>query len=141
MKENFLNNICDELNRENLNRWYGDDDSSDLLQELRDAAWNIVKENPGIERQDWIDTLIRQYPAEVVDAYGTDPWEVNHSLSDLWEMEYTDPDTGEWNSFAEWSEYFATDPDALRDQLERANGRIRELETELSTLKSSPKAQ
>lgn len=141
MKENFLNNICDELNRENLNRWCGDDDSPDFLQELRDAAWNIVKENPGIERQDWIDTLIRQYPTEVVDAYGTDPWEVNHSLSDLWEMEYTDPDTGEWNSFAGWSEYFATDPDSLRDQLERANGRIRELETELAMLKSSPQAQ
>lgn len=141
MKENFFNNICDELNRENLNRWYGDDYSSDFLQELRDAAWNIVKENPGIERQDWIDTLIRQYPTEVVDAYGTDPWEVNHSLSDLWEMEYTDPDTGGCNSFAGWSEYFATDPYALRAQLERANERIRELETELSTLKSSPKAQ
>lgn len=141
MKENFLNNICDELNRENLNRWCGDDDSPDFLQELRDAAWNIVKENLGIERQDWIDTLIRQYPTEVVDAYGTDPWEVNHSLSDLWEMEYTDPDTGEWNSFAGWSEYFATDPDSLRDQLERANGRIRELETELAMLKSSPQAQ
>lgn len=141
MKENFLNNICDELNRENLNRWCGDDDSPDFLQELRDAAWNIVKENPGIERQDWIDTLIRQYPTEVVDAYGTDPWEVNHSLSDLWEMEYSDPDTGEWNSFAGWSEYFATDPDSLRDQLERANGRIRELETELAMLKSSPQAQ
>ncbi len=51
-------------------------------------------------------------------------------------MEYTDPETHEWNSFAGWSEYLMTDPDALRDQLDRANERIKELETEVSLLRS-----
>lgn len=77
----------------------------------------------------------RQYPTEVVDAYGTNPREVFHDLSDLWEMEYTDPDTHEWNSFAGWSEYLMTDPDALRDQLDRAKERIKELETEIALLR------
>lgn len=141
MKEDFLSRMCDTLNQENLERWYGGEEAPDFVQELKDAAWHIVRENPGIERSEWIDTLIRQYPCEVVDACGTNPPEVFHALSDLWEMEYTDPATGEWNSFAGWSEYFASDPDALRDQLERANERIRELETELAMLKSSPQAQ
>ena len=107
----------------------------DFIGELKDCAWNILRENPGIDRAEWIDTIIRQYPCEVVDAYGTNPPEVYHELSDLWEMEYTDPDTGEWNTFAGWSDYLANDPDTLRDQLARANERIKELETEIVLLR------
>ena len=105
--------LCDTLNQLNHDNWFGDEDTPDFLQEVKDAAWNIVKENPGIDRTGWIDALIRQYPTEVVDAFGVNPPEVYHELSDLWETEYTDPETGEWNSFADWSEYFATNPDAL----------------------------
>ena len=54
-------------------------------------------------------------------------------------MDYTDPATGNWNSFSGWSEYFANDPDALRDQLDRANERIRELENEIALLKEANK--
>ena len=114
-----------------------DDDAPDFVEELQDCAWNIVKENPGIDRSEWIDELIRQYPTEVVDAYGTNPPEVYQELSDLWDMEYTDPETHEWNSFAGWSEYLATDPDALQEQLVRAKERIRELEREVALLKAS----
>lgn len=137
MSDEFLSRICDVLNQENYERWYGDEEAPDFIQELKDAAWNIVRENPGIDRSEWVDTLIRQYPSEVVDAYGTNPPEVFHALSDLWEMEYTDPETGNYDSFAGWSDFFATDPEALRDQLVRANERIRELEAELSLLKGN----
>lgn len=112
-----------------------EEEAPDFVKELKDCAWNIVKENPGIDRSEWIDKLIRQYPSEVVDAYGTNPREVYNDLSDLWEMEYTDPETHDWNSFAGWSEYLATDPDALQEQLARAKERINELETELALLK------
>ena len=129
--------ICDTLNQLNYDSWYGEDEAPDFIEELKACAYNIVRENPGIDRSDWIDKLIRQYPSEVVDAYGTNPTEVFEELSDLWEMEYTDPETGEWNSFAGWSEYFATDPEALQEQLERAKERIRELEREVALLKAS----
>lgn len=86
-----------------------EEDAPDFVEELKDCAWNIVRENPGIDRSEWIDQLIRQYPSEVVDAFGVNPPEVYHELTDLWEMEYTDPETGEWNSFAGWSEYFVND--------------------------------
>ena len=113
-----------------------EEESPDFVEQLKASAFAIVKENPGIDRSEWIDELIRQYPTEVVDAYGTNPREVYHDLSDLWEMEYTDPETGEWNSFAGWSEYLATDPDALQEQLEQAKERIRVLEAEVSHLKA-----
>ncbi len=128
--------ICDTLNQLNYDRWFVEEDAPDFVEELKTCAYNIVRENPGIDRSEWIDELIRQYPSEVVDAYGTNPPEVYEELSDLWEMEYTDPETHEWNSFAGWSEYLATDPDALQEQLERAKERIKELETELALLKS-----
>lgn len=108
----------------------------DFMLELKQAAWNIVRENPGIDRPEWIDELIRQYPTEVVDAYGTNPPEVFQELSDLWDMEYTNPETEEWHSFAYWSEYFANDLDVLHDKLDRANESIRELETEVALLKA-----
>lgn len=113
--------LCDTLNQFNHDNWFGEEDAPDFVGELKDCAWMIVKENPGINRSEWIDELIRHYPTEVVDAYGTNPQEVYQELSDLWDMEYTDPETREWNSFAGWSEYFATDPDALRDRLDKAN--------------------
>lgn len=127
-KLNMLMNAIDSMESE--------EDAPDFVDELKDCAWNIVKENPGVDRSEWIEKLIRQYPTEVVDAYGTNPPEVYQELSDLWEMEYTDPETGDWNSFAGWSEYFANDPEVLRDQLDRANERIRELETEVALLKA-----
>lgn len=127
-KLNMLMAAMDTVNAE-------EDDTPDFVAELKACAYNIVRENPGIDRSEWIDELIRQYPTEVVDAYGTNPREVFHDLSDLWEMEYTDPDTHEWNSFAGWSEYLMTDPDALRDQLDRAKERIKELETEIALLR------
>lgn len=101
--------ICDILNQLNYDRWFGEEDAPDFVEELKACAYNIIIENPGIDRSEWIDQLIRQYPSEVVDAFGVNPPEVYHELTDLWEMEYTDPETGEWNSFAGWSEYFVND--------------------------------
>ena len=136
MKSNSMADNTDIAYEVSLQIWHDNEEAPDFVEELKDCAWNIVKENPGIDRSEWIDELIRQYPSEVVDAYGTDPPEVFHDLADLWEMEYTDPETQEWNSFAGWSEYFANDPDVLHDQLDRANERIRELEAELALLKA-----
>lgn len=68
--------------------WHKDEDAPDFVQELRDAAVNIMEENPGIGEEEWMDALMRQYPAEVVDAFGTDEEEVCRHLQDLWEAEF-----------------------------------------------------
>lgn len=53
---------------------------------------------------------MEQYPTEVVDAVGSHPAEAYASLSDMWDSDdYTDEDTDECHTFAEWAEYFATD--------------------------------
>ena len=133
--------LCDTLNQLNYDKWFEEEEAPDFVEELKTCAFNIVRENPGIDRSEWIDKLIRQYPTEVVDAYGTNPPEVFQELSDLWDMEYTDPETEEWHSFAYWSEYFATDPDTLRDQLVKAKERILELELEVERLKQCLEAE
>lgn len=117
-----------------------DEEPYDSMQELKMAAWNIVRENPGIEVQDWIEMLIKQYPSEVVDAFGSNPFEAFPLMEDFWDCnDYEDPETGECRTFADWSEYYATDPDALRDRLDSANERIRELENEIGLLRAERK--
>lgn len=104
---------------------------------LVEAGWKIIHEHPGIECAEWMDLLVQQYPLEVVDALGNNPFEVFPTLEDWWEQkEYTDPDTGDWNTLAGWSECYATDPEYLQLRLDKANDRIRELETELKLCKA-----
>lgn len=126
MSADFLDKLCKDLNRENLERWYGEDTTSDFYEDLKDAAWNVLHDNPGCDRQDWIDTLIRQYPTEVVDALGTDPYDVHAQLSDLWDMEYEDSETGLCERYRDWAEYFVTERtvelyDILKEKFSRAN--------------------
>ncbi len=71
--------------------WLDNESAPDFIEELRECAGEIVMENPGIDKEEWIDTLLRQFPCEVVDAYGTDEQEVYQALSHLWETELADP--------------------------------------------------
>lgn len=107
-----------------------DEDEPDFEADLIEAGWNILHENPGLDCQEWINELLEQYPAEVVDALGNNPPEVFSTLTDWWEgKEYTDPETGEWHTLGEWAEYFATDRSGkLYDMLVDAKREIRRLE-------------
>lgn len=103
-----------------------EDDEQDYFAELKRAAWNVLHENPGTEFGDWQHMLIKQYPAEVVDALGTNPPEVYAQLSDMWDcMDFEDEQTGECHTFQEWAEYFATDRSVeLYDKLSEAKREI-----------------
>lgn len=96
--------------------------SDPLRDELKEAGWNILHDNPGTECGDWMCRLIEQYPAEVVDALGGNPFEVEGLLADMWDCnDYEDPDTGICCTFAEWAEYFATEKSVeLFDELAEA---------------------
>lgn len=80
-----------------------------LESELQEAAFEYLLLNPGSEFGDWQQGLISDYPAEVVDALGTNPPEVYASLTDLWESEYEDPKTRIRKYIHEWAKYFATE--------------------------------
>ncbi len=63
--------------------WLDGEDAA-LYAELKEAAWNTLHENPGIEFADWRRMLIEQYPLEVVDALGVDPHSAYAQFEDLW---------------------------------------------------------
>ncbi len=81
-----------------------------LYAELKDAAWNVLHENPGCEFGDWRQMLLEQYPSEVIDVFGSDPEEVYAQLAEFWDSEeYDDPDTGLNERFKDWAEIFANE--------------------------------
>lgn len=85
-----------------------DDKKTDFYGELKQCAWNVLHENPGMDMDEWIDILMRQYPTEVVDAIGSHPAETYASLCEMWQDEYTDPETGECNTFWQWAKKFSS---------------------------------
>ncbi len=48
------------------------------------AADTVKHENPGADFPRWCELLMRQYPAEVVDALGADERTVEVRLKNLW---------------------------------------------------------
>ena len=49
--------------------------NNETLDELKAAAFEVLRLNPGCEQSDWAQILVKQYGTEVVDAYGKDPAE------------------------------------------------------------------
>lgn len=107
-KLSILMNAINEVEEENQEAEL--DEEVDFYAELKEAAWNILHENPDTDMESWKMMLIEQYPTEVVDALSTNPPEVFADLSDWWEsMEYDDGITGLCSTFGEWAEYFTTE--------------------------------
>lgn len=107
-KLKILMNAINEVEEENQEEEF--DEALDFYADLKEAAWNILHENPGTDFGDWQMMLIEQYPTEVVDALGTNPPEVFAELSDWWDcMDYDDGVMEIPHTFREWAEYFATE--------------------------------
>ena len=108
-KLNMLMNAFNEVKAEE-NQEEELDEAPDFYADLKEAACNILHENPGTDFGDWQMMLIEQYPTEVVDALGTNPPEVFAELSDWWDcMDYDDGVMEIPHTFREWAEYFATE--------------------------------
>lgn len=117
-----------------------EEEEPDFYAELKDSAWNVLHENPGYGFDEWVQTLMDEYPTEVVDAIGSHPAETYASLADMWETEdYEDEATGECHSFKDWAEYFATDRSIeLYDLLAEAKSDIRRIEAQQSEKQPNP---
>ena len=104
-----------------------EEEAPDLHAELKDAAWNVLHDNPGFDFEEWCGILQYQYPTEVVDALGTDPKEIYAALSEMWDYtHYEDAETGECHTFKEWAGYFATDQSVeIYDKLVEARREIK----------------
>ena len=130
MLMNAINEIKEEESQEEEL-----DDEVDFYEELKEAAWNILHENPDMDLENWKMMLIEQYPTEVVDALGTNPPEVFAELSDWWDsMGYDDGITDLCYTFRDWAEYFATERSVeLYDLLVEAKREIKRLESVISS--------
>lgn len=82
----------------------------DLIDELHHAAFEVLLLHPGTTRDTWVQTLMEQYPTEVIDALGTDTETTRERLNKMWGEDYTDT-TGNTRSYAEWAARFATEED------------------------------
>lgn len=133
-KLNMLMNAFNEVKAEE-NQEEELDEAPDFYADLKEAAWNILHENPGTDFGDWQMMLIEQYPTEVVDALGTNPPEVFAELSDWWDcMDYDDGVMEIPHTFREWAEYFATERSVeLYDLLVEAKREIKRLESVISS--------
>lgn len=80
-----------------------------LMDELKAAAFEYLLLNPGSEFGDWQQGLIEQHPDTVVDALGSNPFDVSAALADLWETNYEDSQTGIEQKFSEWAMSFANE--------------------------------
>lgn len=132
-KLNMLMNAFNEVKAEEIQE--EEEEAPDFYADLKEAAWNILHENPGTDFGDWQMMLIEQYPTEVVDALGTNPPEVFAELSDWWDcMDYDDGVMEIPHTFREWAEYFATERSVeLYDLLVEAKREIKRLESVISS--------
>ena len=84
--------------------------NEDFLDELRNAAFEVMLLHPATTRETWVQTLMEQYPAEVIDALGTDEETTRERLEKMWGEDYTDT-AGETRSYADWAALLATESD------------------------------
>jgi len=82
--------------------------NEELMNELRNAAFEVLLLHPATTRDTWVQTLIEQYPTEVTDALGTDEQNARERLNKMWGEYYTDT-AGVTRSYAEWAALLATD--------------------------------
>lgn len=90
-------------------------------QELREGAWLLLHNEPGLDREEWRQELLSQYPTEVVDTFGTDPAQAFAAMDDWWESEtYEDENTGLCETYQGWSLIFANEKSVMVfDELSR----------------------
>ena len=78
--------------------------------ELEEAGFALVKDGDGIDRGQWVQELIDDFPQEVIAVFGCNPFEAEPMLEDMWDTEsYEDPASGLSMSWAEWSAFFCND--------------------------------
>lgn len=85
------------------------EEGTNTLDELKQAAFDILCKNPGSDMSDWKDELISEYGNELMEEYGPDPADVYASLADLWEGPYYDSESGLEYNLCEWALAFATE--------------------------------
>lgn len=80
----------------------------ELINELRNAAFEVLLLHLATTRDTWVQLLMEQYAMEVTDALGTDEKTTRERLNKMWGEDYTDT-AGVTRSYSDWAALFATD--------------------------------
>lgn len=76
--------------------------------DLAEAGFELIAENPGIERDEWAQAMI-DCNAEIVDDVFGISMDTMVMLEDAWDCDdYEDPDTGICLTLSSWAEFFST---------------------------------
>lgn len=81
----------------------------EAMNELRDAAFEVLLLHPGCDLTRWKQILCKQYGTEMVDAYGhiDEPYDMVRELEKLWTSRYRDDNSGLERTYETWAEVFA----------------------------------
>lgn len=90
----------------------GDYAVDEFYEALKDAAFEVLQEELGLDEASWADILVECHGETVTDALGDNPYEVFSALADLWESPYLDPNTDIEKDFSEWAEVFSNETTA-----------------------------
>ena len=85
------------------------DSKTEALAQLKDLAFETLLNHPGCDYVDWQNLLVEECAGELIEAYGSNPFEVLEELSKLWETPYHDRRSNLEYRFREWAEAFATE--------------------------------
>lgn len=109
------------------------------LEALKEAAFSVLHDHEGCDRQDWIEWIIADHSEELTDAIGNDPYDVYPQLEDYWDsMDYEDPVTGLSFTYRDWAEYFANwEHRKVYDRLNEVCEQLYEANRKLATIKES----
>lgn len=80
-----------------------------MLDELKAVAFEALLLYPGIEKGDWVQSIVAQHPDKVIDAFGDNPEDAYASLENLWDSPYRDPNSGLEYTFNTWAECFCNE--------------------------------
>lgn len=96
----------------------------DAMDELRDAAFEVLLLHPGCDLDMWGEILAEQYGTELIDAFGEDLDKITTGVIKLWHTPYHDDNSGLKRTFAQWAEAFSTEESVqLYYELTRKNSK------------------
>jgi hypothetical protein len=78
-----------------------------LKFELMCCAFDVLHDNPGCDYSRWREVLLKQYPAEVCDALGTDALDAYAQLAHLWHEVHVD-EAGIGRTLEQWAFAFSS---------------------------------
>ena len=76
-------------------------------EDLLKAGFELILENPSIDRAEWAQAMVESNPEIVDDVYGLD-LDTLALLEDVWDCDdYEDPETGICLRISDWTSFFA----------------------------------